>query len=59
MGSYSHSVGSYSQNGVGWSGLEVWVSTCKLLPLEGISNGVLMYSAGNYIQSLRIDHDGR
>ena len=35
------------------------VSTCKLLHLEWISNEVLLYSTGNYIQSLGTDHDGR
>ena len=37
------------------------VSRCKLLHLEWISNGndVLLYSTGNYIQSLGIDHDGK
>ena len=38
-----------------WDGLGV----CKLLHLEWISNEVLLYSTGNYIQSLVIDHDGR
>ena len=35
------------------------VSRCKLLHLEWISNKVLLYSTGNYIQSLGMDHDGR
>ena len=39
-------------NGVG-------VSRCKLLHLEWISSEVLLYSTGNYIQSLWIEHDGR
>ena len=34
-------------------------SKCKLLHLEWISNTVLLYSTGNYIQSLGTDHDGR
>ena len=38
---------------------EFGVSRCKLLHLEWISNEVLMYSTGNYIQSLLIEHDGR
>ena len=38
---------------------EFGVSRCKLLYLEWISNEVLLYSMGNYIQSLRIEHDGR
>ena len=42
-------------SGMDW---EFGVSRCKLY-LERISNEVLLYSTGNYIQSLRIDHDGR
>ena len=38
---------------------EFGVSRCKLLHLEWISNEVLLYSTGNYIQSLGIDHDRR
>ena len=30
---------------------------CKLLPLEWINNEVLLYSTGNYIQSLVMEHD--
>ena len=44
------------REGMDW---EFRVSKCKLLPLEWISNEVLLYSTGNYIQSLGIDHDGR
>ena len=36
---------------------EFGVSRCKLFHLEWISNEVLLYSTGNYIQSLGIDHD--
>ena len=32
---------------------------CKLLHLEWISNGVLVYSTGNYVQTFGIEHDGR
>ena len=49
------------QEGGGWSGMD-WkfgVSKCKLLHLEWISNEVLLYSTGNYIQSPGIEHDGR
>ena len=35
------------------------VGRCKLLYLERISNEVLLYSSGNYIQSLGKDRDGR
>ena len=38
---------------------EFGVSRCKLLPLEWISNEVLLYSTGKYIQSLMTEHDGR
>ena len=31
----------------------------KLLHLEWISNDILLYSTGNYTQSLGIDHNGR
>ena len=31
----------------------------KLLYLEWISNEVLLYNTGDYIQSLAIDHNGR
>ena len=35
------------------------VRTWKLLHLEWISNGVLLYSKGNYVQSLELEQDGR
>ena len=38
---------------------ELGVSRCKLLPLKWISNEVLLYGTGNYIQSLVTEHDGR
>ena len=38
---------------------EFGVSRCKQLHLEWISNEVLLYRTESYIQSLRIDHDGR
>ena len=41
--------------GMDW---EFWVSRCKLLHLERISNEILPYSTGIYIQSLGIEHDG-
>ena len=37
---------------------EFGVSKSKLLHLESISNELLLYSAGNYIQSLVIKHEG-
>ena len=34
------------------------ISRCKLLPLEWISNEILLCSTGNYIQPLVMEHDG-
>ena len=36
---------------------EFEVSRCKVLHLEWISNEVLLYSTGNHIKSLGVDHD--
>ena len=36
---------------------EVGVSRCKLLYIEWINNKVLLYSTGNYIQYLIINHN--
>ena len=44
------------RRGMDW---EFEVSRCKLLHLEWISNEVLLYSTGNSIQSLGIEHDGK
>ena len=38
---------------------EVGIGRCKLLHLEWISNGVLLCSTRNYVQSLGIQRDGR
>ena len=38
---------------------EFGVSRCKLLHLEWISNEVLLYSTGDCVQSLGIEHAGR
>ena len=48
------------QGGGGGSGMdrEFGVSRCKLLHLEWISNEILLFSIGNYIQSLVMEHDG-
>jgi len=45
--------------GVGkkWNAWGTGVGRCKLLHLEWISNEVLLYSTGNYIQSLGTEHD--
>ena len=37
---------------------ESGVNGCKLLPLEWISNEILLCSTGNYIYSLMMEHDG-
>ena len=42
-----------------WDRLEFGVSRCKLMHLEWISNEILLYSTGNYIQSLVMEHGGR
>ena len=42
-------------SGMDW---EFGVGRCKLLYLEWISNEVLLYSIGSYIQSLVMEHDG-
>ena len=47
------------EKGVGWMDWEFGVSKCKLLHLGWLSNEVLLYSTGNYFQSLGIDQDGR
>ena len=38
---------------------EFGVGSCKESHLEWINHKVLLYSMGNYIQALGIDHDGR
>ena len=38
---------------------EFGVGRCKLLHLEWINNKVLMYSTGNYIEYLVINHNGK
>ena len=42
-------------SGIDW---ESGVHRCKLLPLKWISNEILLYSIGNYSQSLMMEHDG-
>ena len=42
----------------GWTE-NLGLGRCKLLHLEQISNGVLLYSTGNCVQSLGLEHDGR
>lgn len=38
---------------------EFGIGRCKLLHLEWISNKILLYSTGNYIQSLGINYNGK
>ena len=40
-------------------GREFEVGKCKLLHVEWISIGVLLYSTGNCVQFLGLEHDGR
>ena len=42
------------QEGVDW---EFWISRCKLSYIEWISNKVLLYSTGNYIQNPVINYN--
>ena len=48
------------QGGGGGSGMdwESGVNKYKLLQLEWMSNEILLYSTGNYIQALAMEHDG-
>ena len=36
---------------------EFGVNRCKLLPLDWISNEILLYSTGNYVWSLVMEYD--
>ena len=50
----------FAKRGGGGSGMdwEFGVNRCKLLlPLEWISNGILLCSTGNYVWSLMVEHD--
>ena len=49
------------QGGGGGSGMawEFGVNRCKLLHLEWTGNEVLLYSTGNYAQSLIMEHGER
>ena len=42
--------------GMNW---DFGISKCKLLYIEWINNKVLVYSTGNYIQYLVINHNGK
>ena len=43
--------------GMGWMGRLGLVDAN--IPFRIISNGVLLYSPGNYVHSLGVEHDGR
>ena len=43
-------------SGMNW---EFGVNRYKLLPLEWISDEILMYSIGNYVQLLMMEHDNK
>ena len=45
--------------GEGWMDWEFGISRCKLLYTEWLSNKVLLYSTGNYIQYPVINHNGK
>ena len=47
--------GVWGGSGMDW---EFGINRCKLSHLEWISNEVLLYSTGNYIQSLVMERDG-
>ena len=38
---------------------EGWISRCKLLYIKWIKNKVLLYSTGNYIRYVGINHNGK
>ena len=59
--SHSWKIDLWLPGGGGKSGIdrEFGVSRCKPLHLEWVSNEVLLYSTGNYIQSLVTEHDER
>ena len=50
----------FQEGVVGMNGMngEFEIDSCNLLHLEWISNEILLYSIGNSIQSLGIEHDG-
>ena len=48
-------VGGEGGSGMDW---EFEVSRCKLLHLKWVNNEILLYSTGNYIQSLVMEEDG-
>ena len=57
--SLNENLSDHNSVGGGGSGMDrqFGVGKCKILYLEWRSNDVLLYSTGNYIQSLGIEHD--
>ena len=51
--------GCWGESGRSGMDGEFGVGRCKLSHLEWISNGVLLYSTGSYVQSLGAEYDGR
>ena len=51
--------GCQGGGGGSWVDWEFEVRRCRLFHLEWISNEVLLYSTGNSIQSLVIEHDSK
>ena len=45
-----------AEGGMDW---DFGVRRCKLVYIEQINNKVLLYSAGNYVQYLVINHNGK
>ena len=48
-----------SGSGREWDELGVWDKEMQTITLEWISSEILLYSTGNYIQSLVIEYGGR
>ena len=44
---------------VSWMDWDSGVNRCKLMPLEWISNEILLYSTGNYVWSLMVEDNVR
>ena len=49
--------GCQEKGGGSAMGWEFGVNRCELLPLEWISNEILLCSTGNYVWSLMMEHD--
>ena len=47
------------EGGERWTDEEFGVGRCRLLHLEQMGDGILLYSIGNCVQSLGLEHDGK